>query len=50
MGFRINKLTKPIFHWAKGVMPPISETEREAIGAGTVWFDGELFTATTGCA
>ncbi|MCK5934593.1 MAG: acyl-CoA dehydrogenase [Fulvimarina manganoxydans] len=44
MGFRINKLTKPIFRWAKGVMPPISETEREAIGAGTVWFDGELFT------
>ncbi|MCA8974583.1 MAG: acyl-CoA dehydrogenase [Planctomycetes bacterium] len=26
-----------------GFMPQISETEREAIGAGTVWLDGELF-------
>jgi len=27
-------------------MPPISETERDAIDAGTVWWDGELFTGT----
>jgi acyl-CoA dehydrogenase len=26
------------------VMPPMSQTEREAIEAGTVWWDGELFT------
>ncbi len=25
------------------VMPPMSQTEREAIEAGTVWWDGELF-------
>jgi acyl-CoA dehydrogenase len=25
------------------VLPPMSETEREAIEAGTVWWDGELF-------
>lgn len=25
-------------------MPPISETERDAIDAGTVWWDGKLFT------
>lgn len=44
MSFRQEKLTRPIYRWAKGVMPPISETEREAIDAGTVWWDGELFT------
>ena len=26
------------------VMPPMSQTEREALEAGTVWWDGELFT------
>jgi acyl-CoA dehydrogenase len=25
------------------IMPPMSQTEREAIEAGTVWWDGELF-------
>ena len=25
------------------VLPPMSDTEREAIDAGTVWWDGELF-------
>ena len=30
MGFRRDFLTKPIYRWAAGVMPPISETEREA--------------------
>ncbi|MGY6708976.1 MAG: acyl-CoA dehydrogenase [Rhizobiaceae bacterium] len=42
--FRRDKITKPIFKWAKGVMPPISETERSAIDAGSVWWDGEIFT------
>jgi len=28
---------------AKGLMPRISETERQALEAGTVWVDGELF-------
>jgi len=41
--FRRDYLTRPIFRWAARTMPPISETEREAIGAGTVWWDGELF-------
>lgn len=44
--FRRERISKPIFEWAKGVMPPISETERDAIDAGTVWFDGEIFTGT----
>ncbi len=25
------------------ILPPISETEQEAIDAGTVWWDGEIF-------
>src|SRR6185312_14359188 len=44
--FRRDRISKPIFGWAKGVMPPISETERDAIDAGTVWWDGELFTGS----
>ena len=33
----------PMFDWFKKVLPPISATERDAIDAGTVWWDGELF-------
>jgi len=40
---RKDYLTKPVFRWASAAMPPISETEREAIDAGTVWWDGALF-------
>ncbi|TAK55998.1 MAG: acyl-CoA dehydrogenase [Gammaproteobacteria bacterium] len=28
----------------KRMLPPMSDTEREALEAGTVWWDGELFT------
>ena len=37
-------LTRPVFAWAKGALPHMSETEREAIEAGDVWLDAELFT------
>ncbi|MFJ3521309.1 acyl-CoA dehydrogenase [Pseudomonas sp. NPDC090203] len=33
----------PMFAWFQKVLPPMSETERDAIDAGTVWWDGELF-------
>lgn len=33
----------PLFGWFKRVLPPMSDTEREAIEAGTVWWDGDLF-------
>ncbi len=36
-------LTKHFFDAFRRVLPPISSTEREAIEAGTVWWDGELF-------
>ncbi|MFZ4967585.1 acyl-CoA dehydrogenase [Pseudomonas sp. Mn2068] len=34
--------TAPLFAWFQKVLPPMSETERDAIDAGTVWWDGEL--------
>ena len=46
MSFNLRRdyLTAPLFQWAKGVMPALSETERDAIEAGDVWWDAELFT------
>ncbi|MET3528699.1 acyl-CoA dehydrogenase [Phenylobacterium koreense] len=41
---RRSVLTRPIFSWAAGVMPALSQTEREAIEAGDVWWDAALFT------
>ncbi len=41
--FRRDYLTKPIFRWARGALPPLSPTERDAIAAGDVWWDAELF-------
>lgn len=40
---RRKHFTTPMFAWFKKVLPPMSETERDAIDAGTVWWDGELF-------
>jgi acyl-CoA dehydrogenase len=36
-------LIKPFFYRFRRMLPPISRTEREALEAGTVWWDGELF-------
>ncbi|MGQ7957856.1 acyl-CoA dehydrogenase [Pseudomonas sp. SP16.1] len=33
----------PLFAWFRRALPPMSDTERDAIEAGTVWWDGELF-------
>ena len=44
MSFRRDTVTKPIFSWARGVLPSISDTEREALEAGDVWWDADLFT------
>ncbi|WP_416423126.1 acyl-CoA dehydrogenase [Pseudomonas sp. App30] len=35
--------TAPLFNWFQRTLPPMSQTEREAIDAGTVWWDGQLF-------
>ena len=44
MAWRRDTLTRPIFKWAKTALPHLSDTEREAIEAGDVWWDAELFT------
>jgi acyl-CoA dehydrogenase len=36
-------LTRPIFRWAQHALPSLSDTEREAIEAGDVWWDADLF-------
>src|SRR4029450_7274194 len=42
--FRRDYISKPIFAWAKKAMPAMSDTEREALEAGDVWWDADLFT------
>src|SRR6201991_4438139 len=44
--FRRDWLTRPIFSWGRKVMPEMSDTEREALEAGDVWWDADLFTGT----
>src|ERR1700754_2310688 len=42
--FRRDYISRPIFAWAKKAMPAMSDTEREALEAGDVWWDADLFT------
>jgi acyl-CoA dehydrogenase len=42
--FRRDYLSRPIFAWARKAMPAMSDTEREALEAGDVWWDADLFT------
>jgi acyl-CoA dehydrogenase len=41
---RIRLLTRPFMKKYLKLLPAMSATEREALDAGTVWWDGELFT------
>ena len=36
-------ISAPLFSWFKTVLPAMSATEKEALDAGTVWWDAELF-------
>ena len=36
-------ITRPIHRWARTALPRLSETEREALNAGEVWWEAELF-------
>ena len=40
---RQSLVTAPIFKIYKKLLPQMSQTEREALEAGTVWWDGDLF-------
>ncbi|XTZ37561.1 acyl-CoA dehydrogenase FadE [Salmonella enterica] len=36
-------ISQPVFRGFRKVMPPMSRTEKEAIDAGTTWWEGDLF-------
>jgi acyl-CoA dehydrogenase len=36
-------LSDPLLGWFRKVLPQVSQTEQEALDAGTVWWDGDLF-------
>ena len=40
---RLRLLTRPFLRSYRRMLPSMSATEREALDAGTVWWDGELF-------
>ena len=40
---RLRVLTRPFLRSYRRLLPSMSATEREALDAGTVWWDGELF-------
>ncbi len=41
--FRKNTVSAPILNVFRKVLPPMTSTEQEALEAGDVWWDGELF-------
>lgn len=40
---RQNSLSNPLLKRIRAVLPPMSDTERDAIEAGSVWWESELF-------
>jgi acyl-CoA dehydrogenase len=44
LSLRREGLSRIIFAWAQRVLPTLSDTEREALEAGDVWWDADLFT------
>jgi len=40
---RLQFLTRPLLKRIRAVLPPMSDTERDAIEAGSVWWEAELF-------
>jgi acyl-CoA dehydrogenase len=41
--FRRGLISDRLLTWFRRVLPQVSQTEQEALDAGTVWWDGELF-------
>ena len=41
--WRQRSISAPLLTWFRKVLPPLSDTEQQALDAGTVWWDGELF-------
>ncbi|WP_081695105.1 acyl-CoA dehydrogenase [Bordetella trematum] len=42
--WRRKRIAGPAYRWARAALPGLSATEREAIEAGDVWWEGDLFT------
>ena len=42
--FRIRFISRPFLRTYRRMLPSMSQTEKDALEAGTVWWDGELFT------
>ena len=40
---RINLISSPVFKFFKKALPALSDTEQEAINAGDIWVEGDLF-------
>jgi len=40
---RMQWVSKPLLDYIRKALPPMSDTERDAVEAGTVWWDAELF-------
>src|SRR5690606_11845572 len=40
---RRERLSRPVFEVFKRVLPPMSDTEQEALEAGDTWWDADLF-------
>ena len=40
---RRSMLMSGIFTWFKSMLPPLSETEQQALEAGDTWHDADLF-------
>jgi acyl-CoA dehydrogenase len=41
--FRREKITRPALDMYRTMLPSMSDTEKEALEAGNIWWDGELF-------
>ncbi|WP_345843663.1 acyl-CoA dehydrogenase FadE [Shewanella algae] len=41
--FRQSVITRPLLKFYRGIMPEMSSTEKEAIEAGTTWWEADLF-------
>ncbi len=44
---RVTLVTRPFMRKYRKLLPTMSATEREALDAGTVWWDGELFSGAS---
>jgi acyl-CoA dehydrogenase len=43
-GLRRDNVTRRLFGWYRRMLPSMSKTEQDALDAGGVWWEGELFT------